>query len=69
MELSKHKELQNIDELWSSNYVRAIEIAKYIATNNNIKLNISSSFDERYYGIWNNNIDKYVENKTIFDCD
>lgn len=58
MELSKHKELQNIDELWSSNYVMAIEIAKYIATNNNIKLNISSSFDERYYGIWNNNIDK-----------
>lgn len=58
LELSKHKELQNIDELWSSNYVRAIETAKYIANNNNIKLNISSSFDERYYGIWNNNIDK-----------
>lgn len=69
LELSKHKELQNIDELWSSNYVRAIETAKYIANNNNIKLNISSSFDERHYGIWNNNIDKYVENKTIFDCD
>ncbi len=58
LKLSKHKELQNIDEVWTSNYVRAIETAKYICANNNKNLNISSSFDERYYGMWNNAVDK-----------
>lgn len=58
MELSKYPELQNIDELWASNYVRAISTAKYICCNNNIKLNISSAFDERHYGIWNDDVDK-----------
>lgn len=57
-ELSKHSELQSIDELWASNYVRAISTAKYIADKNNIKLNISSSFDERHYGLFDANIDK-----------
>lgn len=28
--LSKNSELQNIDELWTSNYVRAISTAKYM---------------------------------------
>lgn len=51
--LSHNKELQNIDEVWSSNYVRAIQTAKYIAENNNKKLNISNSFDERHYGTVN----------------
>ena len=46
LELSKHSELQKIDELWASNYVRAISTAKYISNSNNIKLNISSAFDE-----------------------
>ena len=58
LELSKHLELQNIDEIWASNYVRAISTAKYISDNNNIKLNISSSFDERHYGVWDNDVDK-----------
>ena len=53
IQLSKYIELQNIDELWTSNYVRAISTAKYIAQKNNIKLNISSAFDERHYGDWN----------------
>lgn len=56
--LSKHPELQEIDELWASNYVRAIGTAKYIGHQNNIKLNISSSFDERHYGTWNEGIDR-----------
>lgn len=42
-ELSKIAELKNIDVLYSSNYVRAISTAKYIAEKNNIKINI----DER----------------------
>lgn len=58
LQLSKHLELQNIDELWSSNYVRAISIAKYISNNNNIKLNISSAFDERHYGEWDKDVNK-----------
>lgn len=58
LKLSKHLELQNIDELWASNYVRAISTAKYIGKVNNIKLNISSAFDERHYGIWNDDVDK-----------
>lgn len=56
--LSKCIELQNIDELWSSNYVRSIQTAKYIANINNIKFNISSSFDERHYGLRNDSVDK-----------
>ncbi len=57
-QLSKHKELQNIDELWSSNYVRAMQTAKYISKNNNIILNISKDFDERHYGTFSPNVDK-----------
>lgn len=37
--LSEEKELQNIDILYSSHYERAILTAKYIAEQNNIKLN------------------------------
>lgn len=58
LQLSKHLELKNIDELWASNYIRAISTAKYISDSNNIKLNISSAFDERHYGIWDNDVDK-----------
>ena len=42
-ELSNIAEFKNIDVLYSSNYVRAISTAKYIAEKNNIKINI----DER----------------------
>ena len=56
--LSKHKELQNIDEIWASNYVRAIQTAKYICKNNNIDLNVSTAFDERHYGKWSSDENK-----------
>lgn len=46
-ELSQIKELNNIDVLWSSNYVRAIATAKYIAQQNNIEINIDKNFNER----------------------
>ena len=42
-ELSDVAELKNIDVRYSSNYVRAISTAKYIAEKNDIKTNI----DER----------------------
>ena len=44
--LSKNVLLQNVKEVWASNYERAIETAKYISDS----INISPSFDERHYG-------------------
>lgn len=48
-------ELKCIDKLYSSSYVRSISTAKYIAENNNIKINIVSDFGERKFEIdsWN----------------
>ena len=48
--LSKNSQLKNIEELWSSNYVRAISTAKYIANENKIEINISSKLGERKLG-------------------
>lgn len=49
-ELSERKELNNIDVIWSSNYVRAISTAKYIAYRNNLEINIDSNFNEKKLG-------------------
>ena len=46
-EMSEHIELKNIDVLWSSNYVRAIATAKYIAAINDIEINIDEKLNER----------------------
>lgn len=46
-EISNLSELQNIDVLWSSNYVRALSTAKYISLENNIQINIDKNFNER----------------------
>ena len=46
-EICKLKELNNIDTLWSSNYVRAIATSKYIAKINNIDINIDERLNER----------------------
>lgn len=56
-ELANIDELQNIDVLWSSNYVRAISTAKYMAYKNNIEINIDSRLNERKLG----NLDKLIE--------
>ena len=47
--------LKDIDILYSSNYLRALGTAKYIARNNNIIINIHEGFGERKFGIssWN----------------
>lgn len=58
-ELAKEKmnndELKNIDALYSSNYLRALGTAKYIARNDNLTINIHEGFGERKFGIssWN----------------
>ena len=48
--LSKN-EFKNIDTVWSSNYVRSMSTAKYIAHYNNLKVNIDESFNERIHGV------------------
>ncbi len=49
-ELSKKEELQNLDSVYSSSYVRALETAKYIALENNTKINIDDRLNERKIG-------------------
>ncbi len=49
--ISLKDEFQNIDVIWTSNYVRAIATAKYFAINNNIKVNIDDRLGERKQGI------------------
>lgn len=49
--MSNIQELHDIDILYSSHYVRAMSTAKYIAENNNIKLNVDERLGERRFGI------------------
>lgn len=49
-ELSKQDELQNIDAVYSSNYVRSLETAKYIALENNTIINVDDRLNERKIG-------------------
>ena len=50
-EVSKNSIFNNIDTIYSSNYVRAIQTAKYIAAKNNLEINIVSDLGERKFGI------------------
>lgn len=58
--LSEIDWLQNIDEVISSNYVRTMSTAKYIANKNNKDLIIIDDFGERKFGI--NSWDELPEN-------
>lgn len=48
--LAQDSNLQNIDYIISSHYVRAMATAKYIADKNNLLLDIDSSLGERKFG-------------------
>lgn len=48
--LSENNELQNIDVIWSSNYTRAKQTAKYIACKNNLEYNLDKRLCERKLG-------------------
>jgi len=54
-ELAKEKfnnhEFNDIDILFSSSYVRAIQTAKYLADINNLEINVVSDLGERKFGI------------------
>lgn len=49
--ISNYDEFNNIDVVWSSNYVRAMSTAKYIAYKNNLKVNVSDKIGERVHGV------------------
>ena len=65
--LSK-KEFDDIDILFSSNYVRTTQTAKYLANKNNLEINVISDLDERKFGLdsWNELPDKF-ERKQFLD--
>ena len=60
--LSENQELENIDILWSSSYVRAKATAKYIAYRNNLEINIDSNLNERKLGNLED-LSKWMKNK------
>lgn len=49
--ISKESELQNIEIVISSNYVRAMATAKYISNANKVNLIVNSAFGERKFGV------------------
>lgn len=49
-DLSKNIEMTNIDVLWSSSYTRAKQTAKYIASENNLTINLDYRLNERKLG-------------------
>lgn len=51
IELSKMKELSNVDYIYTSDYVSAIETANYIAKVNKIDIKINKLFRQRRIGI------------------
>ena len=57
--LSKYLDNFQIDVLYSSNYVRAMSTAKYVAESKNIKLNVDSRLGERKFGV--NSMDELPE--------
>ena len=64
----KNKEFKNIDIIYSSNFVRAIQTAKYLAEKNNLEINIDSELGERKFGIktWDELPEKF-ERKQLLD--
>ena len=50
-EFAANDEFKNLNEVWSSNYVRAMCTAKYFAHNNGIKVKIDDRLGERLQGI------------------
>lgn len=58
--LSKQKEFDKVDVIYSSSYVRAIQTAKYLAERLNKKINVNRNLNERKYGN-----PKYAEDITL----
>lgn len=65
--LCEIEELNNIDKIFTSNSVRAIATAKYIAEKNNIKIELDKRIDERIFGVKTLNDLPKNFNKLSFD--
>lgn len=65
LKMSMYQDLQDIDVIYSSHYVRTISTAKYIALNNHIKIKVDERFGERKFGLDGtmNLPDNYFENQ------
>lgn len=63
------KSFKGIDTIFSSNYVSALSTAKYIAKENNIKINISNNFNDRKIGILNDLDNHEFEYKSVHNFD
>ena len=73
-EIAKDKfnnnEFDNIDIIYSSNYVRAIQTAKYLSEKNDLDINVVSELGERKFGIksWDE-LPEQFERKQFLDED
>ena len=58
----------DIDCVYSSNYIRAISTAKYVAEKNNVEINIVDELGERKFGIssWDE-LPEHFERKQFLD--
>lgn len=61
------EELNNVDRIFTSNSVRAIATAKYLAEKNNIKIELDKRIDERVFGVETLNALPKDFNKLSFD--
>lgn len=66
-ELCNIEELNNVDRIFTSNSVRAIATAKYLAEKNNIKIELDKRIDERIFGVETLNDLPKDFNKLSFD--
>ena len=67
--LSKQKELENIDVVYTSNCVRTLQTAKYLLEKQNLKVNIDERFDERRVGQRNEDDVTDWFSRQYFDAD
>ena len=49
--VSENPEFNNLDVVWSSDYVRTMSTAKYFAAKNDLKVNVSNQLGERKHGV------------------
>ena len=61
--LSELDEFADVDAIYSSNYTRTIQTAKYMAAKRNLKIVVDDRFNERKHGFFNGeiNLERYYQ--------
>ena len=64
-----HPELENLDAVYASGYVRAIQTAKYLAEKQDLEIRIATGLGERKFGIasWNEKPDGFEKRQFLDD--